>query len=117
MSTKGTRYVFPPSGTEPLRYPPVVIGSGPAGLFCGLMLARHGYHPLIVERGAQAGKRKNAVERFWQEGVLDQRSNVQFGEGGAGTFSDGKLHTLIKDPAGRIQAVLEIGRAPSRERG
>ncbi len=107
MSTKGTRYVFPPSGTEPLRYPPVVIGSGPAGLFCGLMLARHGYHPLIVERGAQAGKRKNAVERFWQEGVLDQRSNVQFGEGGAGTFSDGKLHTLIKDPAGRIQAVLE----------
>lgn len=108
MLTKERRYAFPLSGTQPLQHPPVVIGSGPAGLFCTLMLARYGYHPLVIERGARAEKRKKAVERFWQTGILDLKSNVQFGEGGAGTFSDGKLHTLIKDPAGRIQAVLQI---------
>ncbi len=107
-STEPHVYQFPAPGMERLFYPPVIIGSGPAGLFCAWMLARHGYKPLVIERGAQAKKRKTAVEKFWKDGVLDLRSNVQFGEGGAGTFSDGKLHTLIKDPHGRIQTVLQI---------
>ncbi len=100
-------YQFPAAGTQPLRHPPVIIGSGPAGLFCALMLAKNGYCPLVIERGSKALKRKAAVERFWNTGILDPQSNVQFGEGGAGTFSDGKLHTMIKDPAGRIQMVLQ----------
>lgn len=107
MLTQGERYAFPSPGVERLHHPPVIIGSGPAGLFCARMLAVHGYRPLVIERGAQAAKRKEAVEKFWQGGALDPRSNVQFGEGGAGTFSDGKLHTLIKDPHRRIQTVLQ----------
>ncbi len=107
-STELQTYHFPNPGMERLFHPPVIIGSGPAGLFCGWMLARHGYKPLIIERGAQAKKRKTAVEKFWKDGTLDMRSNVQFGEGGAGTFSDGKLQTMIKDPYGRIQTVMQI---------
>lgn len=87
---------------------PVVVGSGPAGLFCGLSLARQGLCPLILERGRAVEERVRDVEAFWQGGPLDPESNVQFGEGGAGTFSDGKLNTLVKDPEGRGRAVLQI---------
>lgn len=100
-------YSVPEHGTERLSDRPVIIGSGPAGLFCAYLLAREGYRPLIIERGASVRERRKDVEKFWETGVLDPSSNVQFGEGGAGTFSDGKLNTLVKDPAGRNRFVLE----------
>ena len=89
-----------------MRYPrfreapklrPVVVGSGPAGMLCGLYLAKAGARPLIIERGSSVERRTQAVERYFATGVLDPRTNVQFGEGGAGTFSDGKLTTGTKD--------------------
>lgn len=101
-------YEFPGCGQKVLACPPVIIGSGPAGLFCGLMLAKAGYCPLILERGEDVESRRKKVESFWRDGVLDTESNVQFGEGGAGTFSDGKLNTLVKDPKKRNQKVLEL---------
>ena len=103
-----TPYDFPNSGTKKMEHRPVVIGSGPAGLFCAYLLAEHGYRPVVYERGASVEERKKDVERFWNEQVLNPNSNVQFGEGGAGTFSDGKLNTLVKDPVGRNRKVLEI---------
>ena len=105
--SKRTLYHFPETGKEPLPLPPVIVGTGPAGLFCGLMLARAGYRPVLLERGQAVEERQKAVEHFWQTGVLNPECNVQFGEGGAGTFSDGKLNTLVKDSAGRIRFVLE----------
>ncbi len=87
---------------------PVIVGTGPAGLFCGYMLAKAGLRPLLLERGKEVHKRREDVERFWREGVLDPGSNVQFGEGGAGTFSDGKLTTTVKDKNGRMREVLRI---------
>ncbi|MDE5718827.1 MAG: NAD(P)-binding protein, partial [Lachnospiraceae bacterium] len=87
---------------------PVIVGTGPAGLFCGYMLAKAGCRPLLLERGREVHKRREDVERFWREGILDPGSNVQFGEGGAGTFSDGKLTTTVKDPKGRMREVLRI---------
>lgn len=101
-------YRFPEPGTEPLSHRPVIAGFGPAGMFCGLMLARAGFAPLILERGEDVDSRRKKVEAFWQGGKLCPESNVQFGEGGAGTFSDGKLNTLVKDPSGRNRKVLEI---------
>ncbi|MBQ7123719.1 MAG: FAD-dependent oxidoreductase [Oscillospiraceae bacterium] len=77
---------------------PVIIGFGPAGMFAGLYLARAGAKPIIFERGAKVEERTAAVENYWNGGVLNERANVQFGEGGAGTFSDGKLTTRINDP-------------------
>ena len=85
----------------------MVIGAGPAGLFCAYLLAREGYRPLVFERGKKVGERTEDVLHFWKTGVLDPASNVQFGEGGAGTFSDGKLNTLVKDPLGRNRFVLD----------
>ena len=85
----------------------VIIGAGPAGLFCAYYLALAGLRPLLLERGKKVEERQADVERFWQTGKLDPNSNVEFGEGGAGTFSDGKLNTLVKDKEGRNHAVLE----------
>ena len=101
---QGVEYRFPESGTEPLPHRPVVIGAGPAGLFCALFLAEHGYRPLLIERGRRMEDRTADVERFWETGRLDPASNVQFGEGGAGTFSDGKLNTQVNDRTGRSAA-------------
>ena len=84
---------------------PVVVGTGPAGIFAALRLAESGVPPLVVERGKEVSSRVKDVERFWEEGILDPESNVQFGEGGAGTFSDGKLYTRLNDP--RISYLLE----------
>lgn len=101
-------YQFPDSGEKKLKKRPVIIGMGPAGLFCGYFLAKHGYAPLILERGEEVEKRQQSVDEFWKTGVLNFESNVQFGEGGAGTFSDGKLNTLVKDKSGRNKEVLKI---------
>ena len=84
---------------------PVVVGFGPAGMFAGLVLALAGLRPLILERGEDAVSRHEKVEKFWKTGQLDAKSNVQFGEGGAGTFSDGKLNTGVNNP--RIGWILE----------
>lgn len=100
-------YSFPPSGTRRQAYPTVIVGTGPAGLFCGYFLALHGYRPILLERGKRVEERQRDVEAFWETGELNPASNVQFGEGGAGTFSDGKLNTLVKDRDGRNGAVLQ----------
>lgn len=101
-------YQFNITGTEKMKNRPVIVGSGPAGLFCGYMLAKYGYKPLIIERGEKVEDRVETVQSFWKEGKLNPNSNVQFGEGGAGTFSDGKLNTLVKDKEYRNKKVLEI---------
>ena len=98
--------VPPERGSVPLFHRPVIIGTGPAGLFAGLTLAENGYRPILLERGEPANKRQETVKRFWETGILDPESNVSFGEGGAGTFSDGKLNTLVKDERGLSQRVL-----------
>ncbi|MBR5597034.1 MAG: FAD-dependent oxidoreductase [Lachnospiraceae bacterium] len=86
----------------------VIVGLGPAGLFCGYYLAKHGFRPIILERGKAVEERIHDVQTFWETGILDVNSNVQFGEGGAGTFSDGKLNTLVKDKYGRNKEVLRV---------
>lgn len=101
-------YRFPEKGSIPLTERPVIVGSGPAGLFAAYMLAENGYRPIVIERGADIDTRKKAVDKFWATGILDENANVQFGEGGAGTFSDGKLNTLVKDKYGRCRKALEI---------
>lgn len=107
QKTEKKSYSVPKPGTHRLSHRPVVIGTGPAGLFCGLLLARAGYQPLLLERGDRVEERQTKVECFWKTGILDEASNVQFGEGGAGTFSDGKLNTAVKDSTGRNRYVLE----------
>ncbi|WP_127836572.1 NAD(P)/FAD-dependent oxidoreductase [Clostridium prolinivorans] len=94
-----------PLGTKKLKERPIIVGMGPAGMFAGLLMARNGYRPIIIERGQNVDERTKSVENFWNTGKLDINSNVQFGEGGAGTFSDGKLTTRIKDP--RCSYILE----------
>ena len=108
FQVKPDSYHFEVKGTEELTHRPVIIGTGPAGLFCGYMLAAHGYQPILLERGADVDQRTKDVEAFWENGQLNLSSNVQFGEGGAGTFSDGKLNTLVKDKFGRNHEVLRI---------
>ncbi len=105
---ESVRYEFPAAGQMELAHRPVIVGTGPAGLFCGYMLALHGYRPILIERGQKVEERCQTVESFWESGVLDTECNVQFGEGGAGTFSDGKLNTLVKDKDGRNREVLSV---------
>ena len=98
-------YYKPPKPARPLSTRPAVVGFGPAGMFAGLVLALAGQKPLILERGEDAQSRHEKVEHFFKTGQLDEKSNVQFGEGGAGTFSDGKLNTGVNNP--RIGWILE----------
>lgn len=92
-------------GSEKICGRPLVVGMGPAGLFCALLLAENGYSPILIDRGGSVSERASDVERFYKDHILDTESNIQFGEGGAGTFSDGKLVTRINDP--RCGYVLE----------
>ena len=103
--TPNMTYNYVEIGNMSLADRPVIVGTGPAGLFAGLVLAQMGYRPLLLERGLDAQTRENVVDRFWRQSILDPECNVQFGEGGAGTFSDGKLTTQTKDP--RNRKVLE----------
>ena len=102
--------LLPPEGTKR----PVIAGFGPCGIFAALTLAKAGLRPVVLERGAAMDERVAAVEKFWNEGVLDPRTNVQFGEGGAGSFSDGKLTTGTKDPVHRLilQTFADAGADP-----
>ena len=84
-------------GDRKMRHRPVIVGMGPAGMFCGLMLAKSGFCPIILEQGAPVEERVADIASFWNNGILNPNSNIQFGEGGAGTFSDGKLMTRIND--------------------
>ncbi|ATC97090.1 NAD(P)/FAD-dependent oxidoreductase [Pseudoalteromonas tunicata] len=93
-----TSYKFVATAPKNLTERPVVIGFGPCGLFAGLLLAQMGFNPIILERGKAVRERTKDTFGFWRKGTLDTESNVQFGEGGAGTFSDGKLYSQVKDP-------------------
>ena len=97
-------YRAPKAGSAPAKRP-VVVGFGPGGMFAALILAMAGQKPIVLERGEDAATRHEKVEKFWSTGELDEKSNVQFGEGGAGTFSDGKLNTGVNNP--RIGWILE----------
>ena len=100
-------YKFEKNGKEKLNHRPVIVGAGPAGLMAAYILAENNYNPIIIERGEEVDKRIDSVKKFWEEGSLNPNSNVQFGEGGAGTFSDGKLNTLVKDENNRGRKVFE----------
>jgi len=97
-TTPDTSYHFVAHAPESFTERPVIIGMGPCGLFAGLLLAQMGFRPIILERGKAVRERTKDTWGLWRKGKLDPESNVQFGEGGAGTFSDGKLHSQIKDP-------------------
>lgn len=113
MLTSGKKYDFSAQilhasieDKPALQHPPIIVGTGPAGLFCGYQLAKAGYHPILLERGMDVEHRVREIQSFWDGGALNPDCNVQFGEGGAGTFSDGKLNTMIHDKTGRIGEVL-----------
>ncbi|MCR5430374.1 MAG: FAD-dependent oxidoreductase [Eubacterium sp.] len=101
------KYKYKITGTKKLNHRPIVVGFGPAGMFVSYLLAINGYKPIIIERGGSVDERIESVKNFWDNNELDTESNVQFGEGGAGTFSDGKLNTGNKDKQNRIKYVLE----------
>ena len=102
------KYKIPASGDDNYKYRPVIVGSGPAGLFCSYLLAEAGYRPLIIEQGEKMEDRILSVEHFFKTNELNINSNIQFGEGGAGTFSDGKLNTMVKDKACRGRKIFEV---------
>jgi len=104
--TPDTTYRLPTRAPENLALRPIVVGVGPCGLFAGLVLAEMGFRPIILERGKEVRERTVDTFGFWRQGILDPESNVQFGEGGAGTFSDGKLYSQIKDPGHLGRKVL-----------
>ena len=99
-------YKYEITGTNIMKERPIIVGSGPSGLFLGYMLSLNGYNPLIIERGEKIEDRIKTVDNFFKENKINKNSNIQFGEGGAGTFSDGKLNTLVKDI--RQKKVFEI---------
>lgn len=108
FKTVDENYYFPHSGIEKLTKPITIIGSGPAGLFAAYILTENGYPVNIIERGEDVDSRVKTVEQFWDNNILNENSNVQFGEGGAGTFSDGKLNTMVKDPYHRQKKIFDI---------
>ncbi len=110
LQKEGLSVIVPPEldvsiGNEKMSERPVVVGFGPAGMFAALVLAENGYRPIVIERGDDTAERIKTVEKFYSDGALDTESNIQFGAGGAGTFSDGKLVTRIND--GRCRYVLK----------
>lgn len=105
VQVKQPHYIGVNCGSAKINHRPVIVGSGPAGLFAALLLAQRGYNPLLIERGLDVDERTKDIDNFWNNRVFKNNSNVQFGEGGAGTFSDGKLTTRIKDI--RCRKVLE----------
>ena len=107
FEAENEEYILPECGYEKLNNRVVIVGSGPSGLFCAYTLCLKGFKPLIIERGESVEDRVKTVNEFWSKGKLNPKSNVQFGEGGAGTFSDGKLNTLIKDTNNRMRFVFE----------
>ena len=107
MRAPDETYRYPAQAPAEIKTPPVIIGTGPCGLFAGLSLARMGFKPILLERGKIVRERTQDVWGFWRGRRLNPESNVQFGEGGAGTFSDGKLHTGIKDRAHHIRRILQ----------
>ncbi len=107
MSTERVKYHISSTCSTAMKHHPMVVGAGPAGLFCALILAKQGFQPIVVERGLPVEQRIQKVQDFFDGKPLDTECNVQFGEGGAGTFSDGKLNTQVKDKFGRIRFVLE----------
>ena len=108
ISDDELKYKFIPSGNNKLLHRPIIVGCGPCGLICGYMLASYGYRPIIIEQGMDVDTRDKDILEFWNNNKLNNRSNVQFGEGGAGTFSDGKLNTLVKDKNNYQRKVFEI---------
>ncbi len=100
-----------PKGERAMTERPVVVGFGPGGMFCALLLAQNGYRPIVIERGGDVESRTAAVDAFCKKGILDENCNVQFGAGGAGTFSDGKLVTRIHDPYSRyvLEELVALG--------
>ncbi len=107
-SYKEEVFEFPIKGEKTLLKRPIIVGTGPAGLFCGYMLAKYGYKPILIEQGESVEKRVEIVNDFFKTGKLDENCNIQFGEGGAGTFSDGKLNTMVKDKLGIKKEILKI---------
>ena len=101
-------YKYEITGEKNMKERPIIVGTGPSGLFLGYMLSINGYKPLLIERGEKVEDRVKTIEEFWKSNKLNKNSNIQFGEGGAGTFSDGKLNTLVKDKDFKMKKVFEI---------